>query len=91
MVSGGGLNSKASPNCFTADHRAGSNVHVHDFISSETLLSRLYCTAANPIDREDIAPKKQTIRNALKRPQGIVSLGQSCDDTQMPSKSYAPE
>lgn len=29
-----------------------------------------YCTTANPIDREDIAPIKQTIRNALRDPKG---------------------
>lgn len=28
-------------------------VHVHDFISSETLFSGLYCTAANPVNREE--------------------------------------
>ena len=39
---------------------------MHEFISPETLISRhvLY-NRKNPVTMKNIAPKKQTIRNAL--------------------------
>lgn len=48
-------------------------VHMHDFIPSETLISRYVLYTAKPQTREDIAPRKSrpSVTHCIKRLPGI--------------------
>jgi ferredoxin len=57
----------------SADHPSPNEegIHMHEFIRPKPC-SQGIVQPQTPIDREDIAPKKQTIRNALRDPKSQI-------------------
>jgi hypothetical protein len=64
---------------------------VQESHSSETLFLRCIVQPRTPFDHEDIAPKKQTIRNALRDPKDTGNYDRPRHGNKMPIKTRNPK